>query len=74
MSTRGDRPGPRDVALAVFAVICAVAVAGPDYGWVGNRIEPFVFGIPFTLFWNVLWVGLSFVVLLAYHVTGPRED
>ena len=34
-----------------------------------NRIEPFVLGLPFVLFWIVLWVALTPVALLAaYYV------
>jgi hypothetical protein len=33
-----------------------------------NRIEPFVLGLPFVLFWIVLWVALTPLALFAaYH-------
>ena len=38
--------------------------------WLGNRIEPYVLGLPFSLAWVVGWVLLSFVALVAYHSTG----
>jgi hypothetical protein len=70
----GGRFGAREGALSVFALVCLGAVAGPEYGGVGNRVTPFVLGLPFSLFWNALWVGLSFVALGAYHLSGPRGD
>jgi 1-acyl-sn-glycerol-3-phosphate acyltransferase len=34
-----------------------------------NRVEPLVFGLPFVLFWILLWVALTPVALfLAYRV------
>ena len=57
----------------MFAILCMIAVAGPDYAGLGNRVEPFVLGLPFSLFWNVLWVALSFFALGAYHVTSRRS-
>jgi hypothetical protein len=33
-----------------------------------NRLEPFILGLPFVLFWIVLWVALTPLALLAaYH-------
>jgi hypothetical protein len=32
-----------------------------------NRMEPFVFGLPFVLFWIVLWVALTPLALLAAY-------
>jgi len=32
-----------------------------------NRVEPFVFGLPFLLFWIVLWIFLTpFILMAAY--------
>jgi hypothetical protein len=32
-----------------------------------NRIEPFVLGLPFVLFWIVLWVALTPLALFAAY-------
>ncbi|MFK7987859.1 MAG: DUF3311 domain-containing protein [Sandaracinaceae bacterium] len=65
--------GARNVAFALYCAVCLGAVTWPGYAWFGNRVEPYVFGLPFSLAWNVGWVGLTFVVLVAYHATGPRD-
>jgi len=32
-----------------------------------NRVKPFIFGLPFLLFWIVLWVVLTpFILMAAY--------
>lgn len=63
----------RHVALLIFCVLCLLAVASPDYAGLGNRIEPRVLGLPFSLTWNLLWVGLSFTALGLYHLTRGDE-
>jgi hypothetical protein len=65
-------PFPRNLLFALYVVVCALALTWPGYELVGNRVEPFVVGLPFTLAWNVGWVLATFVVLTLYHVTRPR--
>lgn len=68
------RMRPRDLALLGFSLICLVAVAGPDYAGLGNRLEPRLFGLPFSLTWNLLWVAASFLALGLYHLVARGED
>ena len=41
-----------------------------------NRVEPFVFGLPFILFWTVTWVVLTSVIMAIVYVLDPanKED
>jgi hypothetical protein len=66
------RPSARDLLFALYVIVCASALTWPVYDLLGNRVEPFVFGLPFTMAWNVAWVLASFVVLALYHSTRPR--
>lgn len=38
-----------------------------------NRIEPYVLGLPFLLFWIVLWMVLSSVVLYIVYKLDPEN-
>ncbi|WP_066072502.1 DUF3311 domain-containing protein [Neobacillus soli] len=38
-----------------------------------NRIEPYVLGLPFLLFWIVLWMILSSVVLFIVYKLDPAN-
>lgn len=67
------RPGMRHAALFVFCLVCLIAVAAPEYAGLGNRVRPMWLGLPFSLIWNVLWVGLSFFGLGLYHLTDRQE-
>lgn len=64
---------PRHVLFAIYVVACAAALIWPVYPELGNRIRPFVLGLPFTFAWNIGWVVLTFAVLALYHVTRGRE-
>lgn len=41
-----------------------------------NRVEPFVLGMPFILFWIVAWVLLTSVIMAVVYRLDPtnRED
>ncbi len=41
--------------------------------WV-NRVEPFILGLPFVLFWIVLWVALTPLALLAAYRCEKRHN
>jgi TRAP-type C4-dicarboxylate transport system permease small subunit len=74
MSPEPRRPRLRDLLFAVYVLCCVGALTWPGYEWLGNRIEPYVLGIPFSLGWIVGWVVLSFIALVLYHATDrPRR-
>ncbi len=41
-----------------------------------NRVEPFVLGLPFLLFWVVLWVVLTSAIMALVYLLDPanKED
>ena len=67
MSPDPGRPRLRDLLFGLYALICVSALIWPGYAWLGNRIEPYVLGLPFSLAWIVGWVMLSLVALVLYH-------
>ena len=67
-------PRAADLAFGAYTLICLGALTWPGYAWLGNRIEPLVLGLPFSLAWNVGWVLLTFVVLVGYHRLRGRDE
>jgi hypothetical protein len=55
-------------ALPFLGILVGVAFA--------NRVEPFVLGMPFILFWIVAWVLLTSVIMAVVYRLDPtnRED
>jgi hypothetical protein len=63
-------------AHVLFAGYCVLALSGvtwPVYTRLGNRIQPLVLGLPFSLAWIVGWVVATFVALVLYErATGSK--
>jgi hypothetical protein len=53
-------------------VVAAAMVIGPGYALLGNRIRPFVLGLPFSLVWVVAWLLLTFLALLVWEARRGR--
>jgi hypothetical protein len=63
------------VLLAVYVLVCLLALTWPGAQWAGSRIEPFVLGLPFSLAWYGGWSVATFLVLALYHrVTRGGEE
>ncbi len=63
-----------DVLFAAFCATTLLALTWPAYAWVGNRIEPRVLGLPFSLSWIVAWIVASFLALVLYEWCVRREE
>ncbi len=55
-------------ALPFLGILVGVSFA--------NKVEPFVLGMPFILFWIVMWVVLTSVIMAIVYRLDPtnRED
>lgn len=52
--------------VAVLGLVCLLMMVFPFYSIV-NRAEPFVMGLPFSMFWVVLWIVIEFVGFIAAY-------
>jgi len=52
-------------AFVVFTIAMAVVMVFPVFA-LGNRVEPFVLGLPFSMAWVIFWIGVEFVGLIAF--------
>ncbi|WP_327297963.1 MULTISPECIES: DUF3311 domain-containing protein [unclassified Streptomyces] len=67
-------PKPRPVGGALLPLIGAIPFIGILGGiWFANRVTPYVLGMPFILFWIVLWVALISVVMAVIYKLDPRN-
>ena len=63
--------------MKLIHVLAALPFFGILVGTVfANRVEPFVLGMPFILFWIVIWVLLTSVIMAVVYRLDPanRED
>ncbi|OIK13029.1 hypothetical protein BIV60_15235 [Bacillus sp. MUM 116] len=38
-----------------------------------NKVEPYVFGLPFVFFWVIVWVILTSVILAIVYKLDPKN-
>lgn len=57
--------------VAILGVICLLMMIYPLYS-LGNRVEPFVVGLPFSMFWVVLWIVVEFVGFICAYLWEYR--
>jgi hypothetical protein len=61
------------LALLYF-VLATAALVWPVYPWLGNRIEPRVLGLPFSLVWVLAIITSNFCVLLLLYRLRLIDD
>ena len=61
------------LSLLYFALATA-ALVSPIYPWLGNRIEPRVFGLPWSLTWVLIVIVCNFAVLLVLFRLRVIDD
>ncbi|MQA86510.1 MAG: hypothetical protein GEV03_18235 [Streptosporangiales bacterium] len=52
--------------MATLTVVLLLLFTFPLYG-IANSAEPILLGMPFSMFWIVLWTAVEFVILLALY-------
>ncbi len=63
MADNGRRNATR--AFVIFTIAMALVMVFPIFA-LGNRVEPFVLGLPFSMAWVIFWIGVEFVALVAF--------
>ena len=41
---------------------------------IGNRATPIVMGLPFSFFWVILWIVITFASLICIYFLDPEND
>jgi hypothetical protein len=58
----------------LYFVIATAALVWPIYPWLGNRIEPRVMGLPFSLVWILVIITSNFCVLALLYRLRLIDD
>ena len=61
-------------AGTVAAALVILLLIWPLYPWLGNRVEPYVLGLPLAFAWNALLAAATFVVLSGYYLLTEGRD
>lgn len=62
------------ILLGAYVVLCLAALVWPGYELVGNRVEPYVLGLPFAFAWHIGWVILTCLVIALFHLANRGGD
>ena len=69
----GTSPTGRNTRwFIIFAVFIALVMIFPIFG-LANRVEPRVLGVPFSMIWVIFWIGVEFVVLVAFFLSEEKR-
>lgn len=60
-------------AFTVWFLVVLTAILWPVYALVGHA-RPFVLGLPFSFFWVILWLLVSFTGLLLLYLFRYRGE
>ena len=41
---------------------------------IGNRATPIIMGMPFSIFWVILWIIITFLIVLILYRIDPDKD
>ena len=57
----------------LFSLFILALLIFPIYN-VGNRVDPFIFGIPFSLFWIIACILIQFIGILFFLIIDKEES
>ena len=57
----------------LFSIFILVLLIFPVYN-IGNRVDPFIFGIPFSLFWIIACILIQFTGILFFLFIDKKES
>ena len=57
----------------LFSIFILALLIFPVYN-VGNRVDPFIFGIPFSLFWIVACIFIQFIGIVFFLFIDKEES
>ena len=57
----------------LFSIFILALLIFPVYN-VGNRVDPFIFGLPFSLFWSVACILIQFIGIVFFLFIDKEES
>ena len=57
----------------LFSIFILALLIFPVYN-VGNRVDPFIFGVPFSLFWIVACILIQFIGIVFFLFIDKEES
>jgi len=61
------------VMISILTVIISIAIMWPIYP-LFSGIEPFIFGLPLSFAWIILWVIIGFVSMIWLYLSDNKDE
>ena len=61
-----------DLYFILFSLFILLLLIFPLFG-IGNRVDPFVFGMPFSLFWIITCIIFQFFGIVIFLIIDKEE-
>ena len=69
----GTPPGVKRRGIIFFIILCVIILIQAFYWLFANSAEPFVLGMPFGMFFIVLFIVIEFVALLILYFAEAKD-
>jgi len=69
----GTPPGVKRRGIIFFIILCLIILIQAFYWLFANSVKPFVLGMPFGMFFIVLFIAIEFVVLLILYFAEAKD-
>ena len=61
------------IIFVIFTLFILSMLIFPVFS-IGNRVEPFIFGLPFSMAWVIFWIVIEFIGLLIFIKLDSRAE
>ena len=61
------------IIFVIFTLFIVMMLIFPVFS-LGNRVEPFIFGLPFSMAWVIFWIVIEFIGLLIFIKLDSRAE
>ena len=69
----GTPPGVKTRGIIFFIVFCLIILIQAFYFLFANSVKPLVLGMPFGMFFIVLFIAIEFVALLIVYFAEAKD-
>jgi len=69
----GTPPGVKTRGIIFFIIFCLIILIQAFYWLFANSAKPFVLGMPFGMFFIVLFIAIEFIALLIVYFTEAKD-
>jgi phosphoglycerol transferase MdoB-like AlkP superfamily enzyme len=69
----GTPPGVKTRGIIFFIIFCLIILIQAFYWLFANSVKPLVLGMPFGMFFIVLFIAIEFIALLVIYFAEAKD-